>query len=136
MALINDKGIYQHRCMHCNEPACVSACPVKAMMKDPATGVVTYNRDTCIGCRYCIVGCPYGARSFNWRDPRQFLTEVNESFPTRTRGVVEKCTLCTERLRNGDIPRCVEACNERGTRAIVFGDLKDPDSRVAKLAAR
>ena len=68
----------------------------------------------CIGCRFCMAGCPYGARSFNWEDPRPFIKEVNPDFPTRMRGVVEKCNFCGERLALGKEPACVEAVKEAG----------------------
>ena len=77
-----------------------------------------------------MAGCPYGARSFNWRDPRPFIEEVDPGFPTRTRGVVEKCNFCAERLSAGLLPACVEACPEG---ALTFGDFRDPDSDVRKL---
>jgi molybdopterin-containing oxidoreductase family iron-sulfur binding subunit len=76
-----------------------------------------------------MAGCPYGSRSFNWKDPRPFIKKVNLEFPTRTKGVVEKCNFCEERLSRGLIPACVEACKEK---ALVFGDLKDPDSEVRR----
>jgi molybdopterin-containing oxidoreductase family iron-sulfur binding subunit len=76
-----------------------------------------------------MAGCPYGSRSFNWRDPRPFIKKVNLEFPTRTKGVVEKCNFCEERLSQGLIPACVEACKEK---ALVFGDLKNPESEVRK----
>jgi len=76
-----------------------------------------------------MAGCPYGSRSFNWKDPRPFIQKVNVEFPTRTKGVVEKCNFCEERLIQGLIPACVEACKEK---ALIFGDLNDPESRVRK----
>jgi molybdopterin-containing oxidoreductase family iron-sulfur binding subunit len=76
-----------------------------------------------------MAGCPYGSRSFNWRDPRPFIKKTNLEFPTRTRGVVEKCNFCEERLSRGLIPACVEACKEK---ALIFGDLKNPDSEVRR----
>jgi molybdopterin-containing oxidoreductase family iron-sulfur binding subunit len=82
----------------------------------------------CIGCRYCMAGCPFGARSFNFQDPRPFIKKENPDFPTRMRGVVEKCTFCSERLDNGEMPACVEASNG----AVLFGDLSDKDSEVRK----
>jgi molybdopterin-containing oxidoreductase family iron-sulfur binding subunit len=86
----------------------------------------------CIGCRYCVVACPYGSRSFNWKDPRKApnLANVDSTYPTRMRGVVEKCTFCDERLARGEQPACVEAC-ENGE--IVFGDLNDPHSELRQL---
>jgi molybdopterin-containing oxidoreductase family iron-sulfur binding subunit len=77
-----------------------------------------------------MAGCPFGSRSFNWRDPRPFIKKVNPDFPTRTRGVVEKCNFCVERLDQGQIPACVEACKEKG---LVFGNLKDPQSEVRRV---
>ncbi|NCO39897.1 MAG: 4Fe-4S ferredoxin [Armatimonadetes bacterium CG_4_10_14_3_um_filter_66_18] len=119
-------------CNHCENPACVRVCPTKATFKRE-DGVVVMDEHRCIGCRYCIVACPYGARSFNFRDPRPFLTETNPEFPTRRKGVVEKCNLCSERLAEGTPPACVEACPAR---AILFGDLEDPESLVAQVVAQ
>ncbi|MFQ6122473.1 MAG: sulfate reduction electron transfer complex DsrMKJOP subunit DsrO [Dehalococcoidales bacterium] len=116
-------------CNHCDNPPCVSVCPVKATWKRE-DGIVMIDYHRCIGCRYCMAACPYGSRSFNWRDPRLFIDEINPDFPTRTRGVVEKCNFCQERLAQGLLPACVEACPER---ALVFGDLKDPDSEVREI---
>jgi Fe-S-cluster-containing dehydrogenase component len=90
--------------------------------------MMDYHR--CIGCRYCMAGCPYGSRSFNWKNPRPFIKEINFDFPTRTKGVVEKCNFCQERLIQGLLPACVEACKER---ALIFGDLNDPDSEVRRI---
>jgi Fe-S-cluster-containing dehydrogenase component len=78
-----------------------------------------------------MMGCPYGARSFNWMDPIPLLKSVNPNFPARTRGVVEKCNFCGERLALGKEPACVEAVKEVG--AIVFGDLNDPNSEIRKI---
>jgi len=90
----------------------------------------------CIGCRFCMAACPYGARSFNFLDPRTAsnLNEPQEqllTFPTRMKGVVEKCNFCGERLALGLEPACVEAC--KGTGAIVFGDLNDSHSEIRKV---
>ncbi len=117
-------------CNHCDNPPCVRVCPTQATWKREDDGVVMMDWHRCIGCRYCIAACPYGSRSFNWRDPRPSIAEQNPSFPTRTRGVVEKCNFCEERLRRGELPACVEACEHGG---LVFGDLEDPDSEVRKL---
>jgi Fe-S-cluster-containing dehydrogenase component len=84
----------------------------------------------CIGCRFCMAGCPYGARSFNWGDPKRFIKEAtNPEYPTRSKGVVEKCNFCEERLAKGQYPACVEASNG----AMTFGDLDNPKSEVRKL---
>lgn len=117
-------------CNHCNNPPCVRVCPTGATWKRDQDGIVMMDWHRCIGCRYCIVACPYGSRSFNWRDPRPFITNTVADFPTRTRGVVEKCTFCEERLARGLLPGCVEACREG---ALVFGDLEDAESAVRRL---
>jgi molybdopterin-containing oxidoreductase family iron-sulfur binding subunit len=116
-------------CNHCDNPPCVRVCPADATFKKD-DGVVTIDEHRCIGCRYCVAACPYGSRSFNWTDPRPYLASVNPAFPTRTRGVVEKCNLCEERLARGQAPACVDGCPEQ---ALVFGDLRDPGSVVRRL---
>ncbi|MGO9614070.1 MAG: sulfate reduction electron transfer complex DsrMKJOP subunit DsrO [Dissulfurispiraceae bacterium] len=116
-------------CNHCDNPPCVRVCPTQATFKRKSDGIVMMDMHRCIGCRFCMAACPFGARSFNFQDPRPFLKEMNPEFPTRTKGVVEKCTLCYERLAIGLIPACVEASNG----AMAFGDLKDPNSEVRKL---
>jgi len=115
-------------CNHCDDPPCVRYCPTRATWKRE-DGIVMMDFHRCIGCRYCMAGCPYGSRSFNWRDPRPFIKKINLEFPTRTRGVVEKCNFCEERLSQNLLPACVEACKEK---ALIFGDLKDPESKVRK----
>jgi molybdopterin-containing oxidoreductase family iron-sulfur binding subunit len=117
-------------CNHCDNPPCVSVCPTQATWKREEDGIVMMDWHRCIGCRYCVVACPYGSRSFNWKDPRPFIDDVQADFPTRMKGVVEKCTFCEERIAKGLIPSCVEACKER---ALVFGDLEDPNSEVRQL---
>jgi len=115
-------------CNQCENPPCVRVCPTKATWKR-ADGIVMMDWHRCIGCRFCVVGCPYGARSFNWRDPRPFVLQQNPDFPTRTRGVVEKCNFCEERLARGLLPSCVGACKHQ---ALVFGDLDDPSSEIRR----
>jgi molybdopterin-containing oxidoreductase family iron-sulfur binding subunit len=115
-------------CNHCEKPACVRACPTKATFKR-ADGIVLMDFHRCIGCRFCMAACPYGSRSFNFRDPRPFIKETNPKFPTRMKGVVEKCNFCAERLAVGKIPACVEVAGG----ALSFGDLEDPDSEVRKM---
>jgi Fe-S-cluster-containing dehydrogenase component len=110
-------------------PPCVRACPTQATFKRQSDGIVLMDFHRCIGCRFCMAACPFGARSFNFRDPRPFIEEINLKFPTRMKGVVEKCNFCAERLAVGEMPACVEASDG----AIVFGDLDDPDSEVREL---
>jgi molybdopterin-containing oxidoreductase family iron-sulfur binding subunit len=121
-------------CNHCSNPPCVKVCPTRSTWKRE-DGIVMMDYHRCIGCRFCMAACPYGARSFNWRDPRPFIEDITPDYPTRTKGVVEKCNFCAERLAEGLIPACVEACQQNGSDALVFGDLNDPNSRVRELLA-
>ena len=118
-------------CNHCEDPPCCRACPTKATFKRESDGIVLMDFHRCIGCRFCMAACPFGARSFNFVDPHTALEEsdINKEFPTRMKGVVEKCNFCAERLAVGKMPACVEASNG----IIAFGDLEDPESEVRKL---
>jgi molybdopterin-containing oxidoreductase family iron-sulfur binding subunit len=118
-------------CNHCDVPPCTRVCPTGATWKRD-DGIVMMDWHRCIGCRYCVAACPYGSRSFNWRDPRPYIADANASFPTRTRGVVEKCNLCEERLALGQPPACVEGCSHK---ALIFGDLESAESDVRRLLA-
>lgn len=118
-------------CNHCEKPACVRVCPTKATFKRE-DGIVMQDMHRCIGCRFCMAACPFGARSFNYKDPRPFIKDPNPEYPTRTIGVVEKCTFCFERLAKGLQPACVEVSNG----AMAFGDLDDPNTEVRKLLRR
>jgi Fe-S-cluster-containing dehydrogenase component len=120
-------------CNHCENPPCVKVCPTKATWKRERDGIVMMDMHRCIGCRYCVVGCPYGSRSFNWSDPRAHLENIRKEFPTRSKGVVEKCNFCAERIAKGVEPACVEASRAEGCNALTFGDLLDPDSEVSRL---
>ena len=119
-------------CNHCDNPPCVRACPTRATFKNK-DGIVAMDYHRCIGCRFCMAACPYGMRSFNWRDPRFGLDmhNLNTEFPTRMRGVVEKCNFCAERVGLGKLPACVEACGD--SKALVFGNLNDPESEIRKV---
>ena len=116
-------------CNHCENPPCVRVCPTKATFKRASDGIVLMDFHRCIGCRFCMAACPYGSRSFNFRDPEPFIAEINPKFPRRMKGVVEKCNFCAERLAQGQMPACAEASHG----AIAFGDLADPDSHVREL---
>lgn len=125
-------------CNHCDHPPCVRVCPTQATWKRKSDGIVTIDMHRCIGCRYCIAACPYGSRSFNFDDPRQYLKYVEASFPTRRHGVVEKCTFCVERTSQGQKPACVEACERLGSKAMMFGYLTEENleadpSEIAKV---
>jgi len=113
-------------CNHCANPPCVRVCPTKATFQRP-DGIVMMDYHRCIGCRFCMAACPYGARSMNYREPRPFLKKINPDFPTRTKGVVEKCNFCEERLVLGLLPACVTACKKK---ALVFGDTENHQSEI------
>jgi Fe-S-cluster-containing dehydrogenase component len=93
----------KRHCMHCVHPACVSACPASAMTKDKVTGIVSYNKDACIGCRYCQIACPFNIPKFEWDEP----------FPK-----IVKCQLCSHLIAKGGIPACCDICP---TGASLFG---------------
>ncbi len=121
-------------CQQCRNPACVKVCPVKATWQAP-DGIVVIDYDWCIGCRCCMSACPYGARHFNWSDPGLTAEELNPRthyFGNRPRpkGVVEKCTFCIHRTREGRYPACVEICPV-GARK--FGNLLDETSEMRYL---
>jgi tetrathionate reductase subunit B len=114
-------------CQHCAEPPCVDVCPTGASFKR-ADGIVLVDRHTCIGCRYCMMACPYKARSF----VHEAVTDQKPDVP-RGKGCVESCTLCVHRLDKGDqTTACAEACSKAGHGAILFGDLNNPASEIAK----
>ncbi len=116
-------------CQHCANPPCVDVCPTGASFKR-ADGIVLVDRHICIGCRSCMMACPYKARSF----VHEAVTDQLPDSP-RGKGTVESCTLCVTRIDAGGIPHCVEACKAAGHEAILFGDLNDPSSEIAKRVA-
>ncbi|MBI2838756.1 MAG: 4Fe-4S dicluster domain-containing protein [Acidobacteria bacterium] len=123
-------------CNHCANAPCARVCPTGATWKR-ADGIVMMDEHRCIGCRYCMAACPYGARSFNWQDPRPYLHTVTADYPTRAKGVVETCTFCAERLVAGLPPACVEACQAAGFGALLFGDPDEPGAEIGRaLRAR
>jgi molybdopterin-containing oxidoreductase family iron-sulfur binding subunit len=114
-------------CQHCADPPCVDVCPTGASFKR-ADGIVLVDRHTCIGCRYCMMACPYQARSFVHEELTDQLPDV-----PRGKGCVESCTLCVHRIDKGEkTTACAEACTKAGHGAIVFGDLNDPQSEIAR----
>ncbi len=124
------------QCFHCENPPCVDVCPVKATWKEQ-DGIVVIDYDWCIGCRYCMAACPYDGRRFNWSAPQVPEEEINLvqhylGNRLRSKGVMEKCTFCIQRSRNGKNPACVEACP---TGARIFGNLLDPDSDIRWVLA-
>ncbi len=118
-------------CQQCKNPPCVKTCPVKATWREP-DGIVVVDYNWCIGCRCCMAACPYGARHFNWGEPKIPTEDMNSNTHylgnrPRYKSVVEKCTFCIQRVREGRYPRCVEVCPV-GARK--FGNLLDPDSEI------
>lgn len=105
---MNDFAFVKRQCMHCNNPGCVSACPVKAMVKNPDTGIVEYYKEKCIGCRYCMMACPFSIPKFEW----------HKALPKIT-----KCELCrTTNLVTKGIPACCEVCPAK---AVIYGKRND-----------
>ena len=136
-------------CQHCGNAPCEPVCPVFATYhNDQGMNVQVYNR--CVGTRYCANGCPYHVRFFNYWEPvwpESLRNQLNPDVTVRSRGIMEKCSFCVQRIsraervankenrlvRDGEIETaCQEACP---TDAIVFGNLNDPDSRVSKMHA-
>lgn len=113
-------------CQHCAEPPCVDVCPTGASFKR-ADGIVLVDRHACIGCRYCMMACPYKARSFVHEKLDQQKPEV-----PRGKGCVEGCTFCVQRIDRDEQPACVQACGQFGHAALTFGDLNDPQSEIVK----
>jgi molybdopterin-containing oxidoreductase family iron-sulfur binding subunit len=116
-------------CQHCEHPPCVDVCPTGASFKR-ADGIVLVDRHICIGCRYCMLACPYKARSFVHEN-----TTNQKPHNPRGKGCVESCTLCVHRIDAGQIPACVEACTKDGGKAMVFGDLNDKNSEIRQTLA-
>lgn len=124
-------------CMHCQVAPCLDACPTGATYRGEG-GLVLVDDDLCIGCRYCMMACPYEARSYNSARPLEYysgrgLTEYEQvGYDQHPKGAIEKCNFCVPRLRVGKLPACVATCPS-GAR--VFGDLDDAESEVSRLVA-
>jgi molybdopterin-containing oxidoreductase family iron-sulfur binding subunit len=115
-------------CQHCELPPCVDVCPTGASFKR-ADGIVMVDRHICIGCRYCMMACPYKARSL----VHEPLNDTQKPDVPRGIGCVEACTLCVQKVDRGDgNTACAEACTKAGHNAILFGDMNDPESEISK----
>lgn len=112
-------------CQHCETAPCVDVCPTGASFKRE-DGIVLVDKHTCIGCRYCMMACPYKARSFIHED----LQDQKDHAP-RGKGTVESCTMCVHKVDKGENPACVTACSKEH-KAMYFGDLNDADSDISK----
>jgi formate dehydrogenase iron-sulfur subunit len=106
----------KEQCLHCKDPACVSVCPVAALTKS-AAGPVVYNYDRCIGCRYCMVACPFRVPTFEWESARPW---------------VQKCSFCSERIKDGLIPACIKVCP---TTTMFYGEDKEVLAEARKRIA-
>lgn len=112
-------------CQHCETPPCVDVCPTGASFKRE-DGIVLVDKHICIGCRYCMMACPYKARSFI----HEVIENQTLSAP-RGKGTVESCTMCVHRVDKDGTPACVEACTQEDHNAMLFGDINDPDSEIS-----
>jgi molybdopterin-containing oxidoreductase family iron-sulfur binding subunit len=124
-------------CQQCERSPCEKVCPVGATWKEP-DGIVVVDYEWCIGCRYCMAACPYEGRRFNWAEPQIPRAEINPRTHVlgnrpRSRGVVEKCHFCIQRVRQGRYPACLEVCPV-GARK--FGNLLDPESEIRSVLDR
>ncbi|MDD5686535.1 MAG: 4Fe-4S dicluster domain-containing protein [Elusimicrobia bacterium] len=143
------RNFWPRPCFHCEHPTCVKVCPTGASYKNE-DGIVLVDHEVCIGCRYCAVACPYGARYFNWSKPhwpKEREGTFNPEVEMRYTGIVEKCTFCLHRINKVveqadkerrdpkdeefvHLPACAQTCMSK---ARYFGDLNDPESKVSKL---
>jgi Fe-S-cluster-containing dehydrogenase component len=114
---VNGYAFTKFSCYHCADPSCVSACPVSAMTKDPVSGIVSYDKGKCIGCRYCVAACPFGVPRFTY----------DETFP-----VISKCQLCPDRRKEGKYAACAEVCP---TGATLYGSVVELKKEVARRKA-
>jgi len=113
-------------CQHCEHPPCVDVCPTGASFRRE-DGIVLVDKHICIGCRYCMMACPYKARSFIHEDLHD-----QKPWAPRGKGTVESCTMCVSRVDAGGTPACVEACSAENHNALVFGDLYDENSEISR----
>ena len=116
-------------CQHCEFPPCVDVCPTGASFRRE-DGIVLVDKHICIGCRYCMMACPYKARSFIHEDLHD-----QKPYSPRGKGTVESCTFCVHRVDRDETPACVEACDAEGHNAMIFGDMNNPDSEISRQLA-
>lgn len=120
-------------CQHCIDPPCVHVCVTKASFRREKDGIVLIDEHRCIGCRYCVIACPYRARTIVFRDNPTPRDEQNKKVPAMMLGVATKCTFCAHKdLDAGELPACVEACPHK---ALTFGNRNDHKEKVARQIA-
>ena len=122
------------RCNHCSDAPCIPVCPTGASYRRDKDNLVLIDQDVCIGCGTCVVACPYDVR-FMPESARGYYGDTKVAFEETSytkwqKGTVQKCSLCVHRIDAGLKPACVETCP---TEALVFGDLNNPETQIAKL---
>jgi len=128
-------------CQHCSDPPCVHVCVTKASFVREKDGIVLIDEHRCIGCRYCVIACPYRARTIVFRENPVPRDEQNSKVPAMMLGVATKCTFCAHKdLEGGELPACVEACAKHmskvnGKPALEFGNRLDHKEKVARQIA-
>lgn len=120
-------------CQHCDRPACVEVCPTGASFKTE-DGVVLVNTDECIGCKACVLACPYDVRTLLDPEPEYYLDfATGDGYePEHKGGTIDKCNFCYQRIKNGQVPACMELCPGR---ARYWGDIDDPASEISQVIA-